>query len=304
MGIGKGYGKVILFGEHFVVHGAPAFAAAISSVETVETKKAPAEKFITDKTIIEAFTHKALELITKSMKIEGHFEIKIGGDLPTYGGLGSSAAFSVALVRALGQDFKLDLTNEEVNTHAYAGEAAFHGNPSGIDNTIATYGGAIEFRRGKTNQESTFEFIKLGKELNLIVSFSGKYGPTSEMVSKVKEFREKNEVKFHELMEEYLDISMRGRRALENAHIDELGKLMDLNHALLSRFGVCDDANEKIVKAAKQAGALGAKLTGGGGGGCCISLANDKEQAEKICAAINAAGFKSFCTQIHGSKSD
>ncbi len=301
MGSGKGYGKIILFGEHFVVHGASAFAAAISSVETVDIVPASQEKFITKKTIVPEYTHKAVTLIMESMGKSATFEVNISGDLPTYGGLGSSAAFSVAFARAAAEEFNLQLSDEEINQHAYAGEKAFHGNPSGIDNTVATYGGVLEFRRGATPEESSFKFLTLGKRLDLVVSFSGKYGPTAEMVNKVTEFRAKDENKFMSLMEEYIDISMRGSKALEHSHYDELGKMMDLNHELLVKLGVVAENNEKIVKLARANGALGAKVTGGGGGGCCMALARDRVHAEELVKTIEATGFPSFATVVESS---
>lgn len=298
MGKGTGFGKVIIFGEHFVVHGAPAIAGGISNTSVVTVKEAESNRIVTKQTVVEETSVRGIEAVLKSMGIGEKYEVHLDGNLPTYGGLGSSAAFCVGLVRALCDEKGTHITNAEVNRHAYEGEVAFHGNASGLDNTMATHGGVVEFRRGGTQAENVFEFIEMKKPLELVVSFTGKYSPTAKMVEAVGKFRHDDEAEFRQLMDEYMDIAREGRRAIEKGRLDVIGALMNSNHALLSELGVCDESNNRIVEAALDARALGSKVTGGGGGGCCVSLARDKEHAAKIAAAIKEAGFESFTTQI------
>lgn len=298
MGRGIGYGKIIVFGEHFVVHGAPAIAGGISSNVVVEVKESDSNRIMTVRKVVEETSIRSIESVLAVMGIHQRYDVHLSGDLPTYGGLGSSAAFCVALVNALAEEKGRHLTREEINKYAYEGEKAFHGNPSGIDNTVATYRGVVEFRRGKTPSENSFGFIELGKPLEMVVSFTGKYSPTQKMVESVRVFKEQDEREFTQLMDEYMDLEAEGRKAIEKGKMDVIGRLMNSNQGLLSEVGVSDETNDEINKLALEAGALGAKLTGGGGGGCCIALAKDKGHAEEIAGTIKKAGFDSFATEI------
>ncbi|MFN7990898.1 MAG: mevalonate kinase [Candidatus Micrarchaeia archaeon] len=295
---GIGNGKIILFGEHFVVYGAPAIACGIANSAVVRVERSDRNRIITKQTVVEELSLAGIEAVLKSMGIKERYSVHLDGDLPTYGGLGSSAAFCVGLVRALCKEKGIHLTNDQVNSHAYAGEMAFHGNPSGVDNTMATHGGVVEFRRGKTMAESRFEFIDLKKPLDIVVSFSGKYSPTPKMVERVAKYKAEDETEFAQLSDEYMSIHMEGRKSIEKGKIDIIGQLMNSNQELLSELGVSDEKNDRIIQIALKNGALGAKVTGGGGGGCCIALAKDRADAEKIGKALEKEGFPSFPTRI------
>lgn len=289
-------GKIILFGEHFVVHGAPAIAAGISSKVVVEVKKAERNSIVTEHKVVEKMSLDGIQRVLAVMGIHEQYEVHLKGDLPTYGGLGSSAAFCVALVKALAEEKGMSLTKEEINRYAYEGEKAFHGNPSGIDNTVACYGGIVQFK--KTPERNSFEFFELGKELDVVISFTGKYSPTAKMVERVKEFKEQDEAEFAQLMDEYADIEHEGRKFLAKGKLRMIGTLMNANQSLLSEVGVSDETNERIIRLMLDCGALGAKLTGGGGGGCCIALAKDDEHASQIAKTLVDAGFDSFTARI------
>ncbi|MFH1393593.1 MAG: mevalonate kinase [Candidatus Micrarchaeota archaeon] len=298
MGRGVGYGKVILFGEHFVVHGAPALAVGLDKTSIVEVMEARENDIVTEHTVVPEISRKGIQGVLDSMGIKKKYQVYLGGDLPTYGGLGSSAAFCVGLVRALSEETGRGLNDEDVNKHAYDGEMAFHGNPSGIDNLVATYRGAILFRRGSGGKENEFEFLNTGVPLHLVVSFTGKFSNTVKMVDAVKSFKEQDEDEFAQLMDEYTDLAAEGRKALEKGKLDVLGNLMNQNQSLLSELGVSTEENDRICELALNAGALGAKLTGGGGGGCCIALARDEAAALGIRMALEKEGFKSFYSRV------
>jgi mevalonate kinase len=293
-----GQGKVIIFGEHFVVHGAPAIAGGISNNVSVGISRSDKNRIITSHKVVEEYSLAGIAAVLSSMGITEKYDVTLTGDLPTYGGLGSSAAFCVALTKALAEAKGWHLTKDQVNRHAYDGEKAFHGDPSGIDNTIATHGGVVEFTRGKTQAESRFVFLDLMKPLDLVISFTGKYGPTAKMVERVKEFKQGDEDEFAQLMDEYLKIEMEGRKAIEKGRVDIIGQLMNENQELLAELGVSDETNDKVIGIALKAGALGAKVTGGGGGGCCVCLAANQAKAQEITGKLNAEGFQSFFTKI------
>ena len=304
MSIGNGNGKVILFGEHFVVHGAPSIVAAIKNEAIVEVSPSNDSEnhIITTLTVVPKLSTAGIGRVLESLGIKEKYDVRLTGDLPTFGGLGSSAAFCVALARAFAKEKGIQLTPQEINRHAYEGEKAFHGNPSGVDNLAATYGGVFQFVRGKTYSENKFEQIKLSKSLHLVISFSGKYSATVAMVEKVRLSKEKDPKSFEDLVSSYKKIFDLGKSAIISGDILKIGQLMNENHALLQRLGTSDQLNDQIVEIARKNGALGAKVTGGGGGGCCIALVKDENEAKKLAKAISLAGFESFATVISSSK--
>lgn len=298
MTIGRACGKLILLGEHFVVHGTPAIAVGISNYCEVTLKEAKENGFVGPEGTSQELSKKSISNILTAMKINKKYLVSYGGNLPIFGGLGSSAAFSVAIVRALAKEHKIKLTNEQINTYSYEGEKAFHGNPSGLDNTMATYGGAILFTRGRTEKENKFEPLKLNCDLHLVVGITGIFGPTAAMVSKVAEYKKQNQNEFEILSKKAFEIVQKGKSLLEKGEINGIGSLMDENQVLLKKIGVSIKENEQIIHAMKDANALGAKITGGGGGGTCLALAEDNGHAKEILAAIKKQGFDGFVTEV------
>jgi mevalonate kinase len=296
MGIGSGFGKVILFGEHFVVHGAPAIAAGLDRQAVVEVVESDATDIITEHKVIPDMSRAAISAVLDSMKISKKYNVYLKGDLPTFGGLGSSAAFCVALVRALADEFSLNLSEEEINQHAYSGERTFHGNPSGIDNYLATYGGVRCFRRNDGKNKA--KALCLGSKLHLVVSFSGKFSDTVGMVDLVRRRKESDPEGFALLLEKFNDLETRAEAALENGDLSFIGSLMNDNNELLSDLDLLIDENKKIISTALASGALGSKVTGGGGGGCCISLAEDQVMATSIRKTLDIKGFPSFVSVV------
>ncbi|MBI5051251.1 mevalonate kinase [Candidatus Micrarchaeota archaeon] len=289
---GTAGGKVILFGEHFVVHGCPAVALGISNSAVVEITKSDKIGFKTKaKGTIPELTSKAISNVLSAMEIQDKFLVELKGDLPTVGGLGSSAAFCVALARAVSAFYNIKLTNEQINEIAYEGELAFHGTPSGIDNSIATFGGAIKFTKSESGNK--FEKLSIPKELHFVLGLTGVSSPTSKMVAKVHEFRKKNPEKFQELFKKAEEIVQQGIKLLEleSATFEELGKLMDKNQQLLLSIGVSIPENEQVITLMHENGAYGAKITGGGGGGTCLALVKDKKHAEQIISKLTEKGF-------------
>lgn len=295
---GRAGGKIILLGEHFVVHGVPAIAAGISNYCEVKLTKSKEISFSGPKGTSQELSNKSISNILDAMKIKDKYSVSYGGTLPIFGGLGSSAAFCVAIVRAVAEEHKLKLNNEEINRIAYEGEKAFHGNPSGLDNTLATYGGAMLFKRGTTPESDHFDPIKLGCKLNLVVGITNTFGRTALMVSKVAEFKKREPVVFEKLCDTVRSIIGEGTISLRDANINRFGELMDINHGLLSSVGVSTIENATLVYVMRGAGALGAKITGGGGGGTCLALAKDENHAKEILSAIKKEGFDGFLTTV------
>ena len=296
--IGRGYGKIILFNEHFVVYGIPAIASAIDRY--VEVK-------ITDSEELEIFderlkrTNDKIEmkiLNTISSKIgvdlsKNPIKIEIRGDLPLGSGLGASAATCVALSRALSNHFNLNLRDEEINELAYYGEKIFHGTPSGIDNTVSTFGGVIWFER-----EKNIERITLGKPLYIVIGNTGIPSSTKKAVEKVRKRRERERERFDEIFEEARSLAYDSRRYLEMGDLDKIGECMTKNHALLKEIGVSCKELDMLVELSLKSGALGAKLTGGGLGGNMIALVKDEKDQDIIAREFEKRGFKSMKVKV------
>lgn len=291
---GEGRGKVILLGEHFVVHGAPALAAGIENKAIVELEPADKTDLVTKQFVIREMSFEGINAVFKAMDIKENFKIHLAGDLPTTGGLGSSAAFCVALVKALASYKDVNLTKGEINKYAFEGEKAFHGNPSGIDNFMATYGGVVIFKKG----EEFHKFIEPTLPLNLVVCYTGHVSETPKMIEEVRKFKEGNDEKFMQLMDEASELVYKGAKSIEKGKVEELGLFMNQNQVLLSEIGVSLEKNDEVVGLMRDAGAIGAKLTGGGGGGSCVALVRDKIAGLEVERTLKKNGYESFSTSV------
>jgi mevalonate kinase len=308
MGEGSGYGKVILFGEHFVVHGVPGIVSAIDSTTDAEVKKTGKAIAIRDerktaKGYSEEKRLQQLESIDRMLKAMGinpqtPLSIWIGGTLPGFSGLGASAASSVAIARAIAEELGMNVPNERINEVAYEAEKAYAGNPSGIDNTAATFGGLMWFQKSLTGGASIIERISIQKPVEIILGSTGKVANTKAMVEGVAERKRQNPQRYDPLFKQAEALAYAGRKALEVYDLKKLGELMNENHRLLQEIEVSSRELDLLVDIARKQGAYGAKLTGGGGGGCMTSLTPTKELQERVAKAIEKEGFEVLRTKI------
>ena len=284
MARGVGFGKIIFLGEHFVVYGCKAIGFGLNKKIVVEAKKSARNifNFKADEKI-----NKIASILKKRLKIDG-FKLKIiKSELPWASGLGSSAALSVAIIRALIKEFSISITDDKVCELAFECEKIFHGAPSGIDNTLATYGGAITFQKAKIERKNIIKKIILNKPLFIVVINTGIKGETAKQVKKVKIFKGKNEAIFKNFLKVENKIVKQAEILLNKGDYEPLGDLIDVNHDLLRALGISRPENEEVVNLARSAGALGAKLVGAGGGGSCLALAKNKTSAQKIIKSLN-----------------
>jgi mevalonate kinase len=308
MGKGSGYGKVILFGEHFVVHGVPGIVSAIDSTTDAEVKKtgtgiAVKDERKTAKGYSEKKRLQQLESIDRMLKAMGidpktPLNIWIGGTLPGFSGLGASAASSVAIARAISEELGMNVPDERINEVAYEAEKAYAGNPSGIDNTAATFGGLMWFQKDMTGGANTIERISIKKPVEIVIGSTGKVANTKAMVEGVTERKRKNSQKYDPLFKQAEALAYAGRKALEAYDLKKMGELMNENHRLLQEIEVSSRELDLLVDIARKEGAYGAKLTGGGGGGCMTALTPTKELQEKVAVAIEKEGFEVLRTKI------
>jgi mevalonate kinase len=307
MGEGSGYGKVILFNEHFVVYGIPAIASAIGSktIAKVELSDGKGwsiqdERLATPGYKEEKLDHQkdSTDRILKAAGIDTNItslKIILSGDLKAASGVGASAASCAAIARALSHQFNLGLSEEKINEIAYEGEKGYHGTPSGIDNTAATYGGLIWFKKGEPN---IMERLKLKEPVEIVMGNTGVVANTKAAVAGVRERKEKEPKKYEKIFNEAKNLALEARKALESNDFKAVGQHMNKNHELLQGIEVSSKDLDFLVELARKNGALGAKMTGGGLGGYMVALTPGKEAQEKVAKTIEKEGFEALKTKI------
>jgi mevalonate kinase len=309
MGRGNGFGKTILFGEHFVVHGIPGIASAIDSTTNAIVKKARKGITVTDdrkgaKGYAEKKKLQQLESIERMLIAMGMdpkktaLDIWLGGNLPGFSGLGASAASSVAIARAIAEEFDLIFSNEKINDVAYEAEKAYAGNPSGIDNTAATFGGLIWFKKNLGVGSNTIEQLNISEPVEIIIGNTGIVANTKAMVAAVAKRKQANPSKYDSVFREAEQLAIKGREALEKFDLKQVGDLMNENHRLLQDIEVTCNELDYLVDLSRKHGAFGAKMTGGGGGGCMLALTPGKYLQKKVASAIENEGFEVLRTKI------
>jgi mevalonate kinase len=302
-------GKVILFGEHAVVYGQPAIAVPVKQVAA----KAIVSPLITGATgqiQIDApdiaFASELSELpvdnplaaaVNSTLNALGisnppAFKLRISSTIPVAAGLGSGAAVSVAIVRAVADFLGQVLPDERVSALAFEVEKLHHGTPSGIDNTVVAFSKAVYFIKGQDPE--TFE---VAKPFTLLIADTGIASPTKIAVGDVRAAWEAEPNKYEALFTQIGLLVMQARAAIESGDLASMGRLMAENHALLQSLNVSCTELDDLVRAALEAGALGAKLSGGGRGGNMIALVS-QENADVVAAALEAAGAKGLIKTI------
>lgn len=302
--------KVILFGEHFVVEGQPAIAAAISLRAHVTVEPADTDGILVyskNLGLLEeyrfaergAWSGKMLSIAIaaytamESLGRKSGVKVTVDSEIPPGSGMGSSAAVAVATTHATFRAFGEEPDLKEVSRIAFEAEKVVHGKPSGIDNTVATYGGVIAYRKGEG-------FIPLKAELNgvrLVLADSGVPRNTGEMVKRVLELKNTYPSVLEPLYHAAGRLVVEAARRLEEGDYESLGRLMNVNHGFLSAIGVSTLELEKLVYTARRAGALGSKLTGAGGGGFIVALVTAEKEKEVV-EALRQLSPRVFSVEI------
>ncbi len=292
--------KLILCGEHAVVYGRPAIALPLADIRAsamitpaqpgggpiIAAPDLGGQWRVADRpadplsglvmTLIERFGAPADVMIT------------IRSAIPIASGMGSGAAIATAITRALLACAGVTLPAQTISELVYESERGYHGTPSGIDNTVVAFEQPIWFQR-RPQPPPLIEPVQIGAPLTLVVGDSGVRSPTRLPVGALRERWHADPPRYEALFDQVAALVTAVRAALANGAVDAIGPLLNANHELLREMGVSSPELDRLVTAARAAGALGAKLAGAGWGGVMLALTTP-DQASGIAEALRAAG--------------
>ena len=300
-------GKVILLGEHSVVYGRHAIAVPVPLNIRVKIEDADdgvllmipswgVEYYLDKKPEERQSFEKPAALILEKMNLSNvGMKIEVFSDVPRGMGLGGSAVLAVSIIKALNHHYKMGLSEQEINEMAYESEKIAHGNPSGIDNTLATYGYPLIYRKG---EKTLKERLQIKEPLDLVLAFSKSEGLTAKTVAHVRTQWKSNQEMYEGVFDDIDAIVLNGIQAIQENDLKQLGELMNFNQGLLNTLQVSTPELERMIYIARDAGAFGAKLTGGGGGGAMIAVSDNPEE---IIEAFDNEGFQSIRFSVQDS---
>ena len=290
--------KIILFGEHAVVHGQPAIAVPVSSLRAqAEVERSGSGLHLNAVDLDEVLPVEVdSDLMDNALTLTARMTlrtlnatppdatIKVSSTIPMASGLGSGAAVSAAIARAVAGAVNAHLSDDQLNDLIYEIEKLYHGTPSGIDNTVIVYEKPVYFVRGKP-----IETLHIHTPFTVIIGDTGKGALTRLAVEDVNRLVRDEPGRIQPVLDEIGEIARQARHAIEHGDITALGPLMNRNHDLLHTLTVSSPELDTLTQAACDAGALGAKLSGGGRGGNMIALVKP-EDTRRVQQALQTAG--------------
>jgi mevalonate kinase len=284
--------KAIISGEHFVVHGAWALAAALGKKVKVDVETSDKFQLRSDRPSITRAALLPAERVVETMAREFSFRpslrVDISSEVPEGAGLGSSAATMVALVSALSRLKSLGLGRREVVEFAMVGEREIHGHPSGIDVNICALGGVLLFKMGAKPKQ-----VRLSRQAKLLIVYSGRKRRTKRLIDRVASTKARYPALFAGLTESASELSRTAAARLAEGDLDGLGRLLSFNHAVLSFIGASNPRLDELVDILLSLGCRGAKLTGAGGGGSVVAVAREGKEKRTI-SELKRRGFDAF----------
>ena len=309
---GSAPGKIILFGEHAVVYGHPAIAIPVNQVRAravitpdivgqpggvqITAPDIGLDSPIADLPIDDAIAKTVSEtLAALDITDSPAFKLRVTSTIPLAAGLGSGAAASVAVIRAVAGFLGRTLADEAISKIAFEVEKIHHGTPSGIDNTVVTYEKPVYFIK-----DQKIEIFDVPNTLTFVIADTGIKSSTAITVGDVRSAWQNDKNKCEAIFSEIGDISRLARKLIKTGEQVKLGNLMDSNQTLLCQLGVSSSKLENLIDAARNAGALGAKISGGGRGGNMIALVEEESAAEVEDALLSAGAVNTIVTNVGG----
>lgn len=311
MAKGTGFGKTILIGDQFVLREVPAIVSAISYETVAEVERIDGEGWILEDNRIEVPGYKdkkkeqqvrSIDRILEVMHInvkQTPIKITYGGSLLAGSGVGASAASCVSLARALNEEFKLNLSIEEINHIAWQGEFPYHGIASGVDNTASTYGGLLLFQI--KNKQQHFERIQTPTPFEVVLANSGVTANTALLDDFIEQQEKKEPELFSSRLKTITTQAYNMKQSLEAGDLENVGTLMSANHKILTEMGLSHETLDYLCKLALEKGALGAKVTGGGRGGYMVALTPGKKLQDTVASAFEQEGYQLIRATIGGN---
>jgi len=297
-------GKVILFGEHFVVYGVKAILCSINKRVTVTAEKISDKKIVIDSEIGNLILepNKSISEINSPLKPfyylankviknqDTGIQIKIDSEIPLGVGLGSSSACCVAGAAAI---FKLfgDISKEEILELAIEAERTIFENTSGADCTVCVYGGIMEY-----DKKQGFKKIEDEPNFQLVIANSNIEHSTESMVSEVKAFTIKNKEEFSKLLDQELELVEDVLKLLKENNTIKLGEKINQNQKYLETIGISNNQLRKMIEIGQKT-SFGAKITGSGGGGCIFAI-TDESNLEDTLKEFKDNNFECFSVEI------
>jgi mevalonate kinase len=312
MGKGTAFGKTILIGDAFVLREVPAIVSSIPfETECVVERLDSGQGWTLEdnRTEVPGYKNKkktqqvdSINRILEVMQVDvqkNPIKITYGGSLLAGSGVGASAASCVSLARALNDEFNLDFSIEDINHVGWEGEFAYHGIPSGVDNTASTFGGLILYHI--KNKKTRWEHINLKAPVEVVLGNSGVTADTSTLDAHVEAQQEKEPELFKKRLQTVRDQAFEMKKALEDDDLAKVGRIMSANHEILIDMDLSHETLIYLCNKAIELGALGAKVTGGGRGGYMSALTPGKELQDKVAAAMEKEGYKVIRATIGGN---
>lgn len=293
---GKAHGKIILIGEHAVVHNEPAIAIPFTSANIEVTLEQIVGESTMDSIyhsgkiseaplVISNLVQTFYEVCKYFYASTDNMHLTIKSGIPAERGMGSSAAVATALVRALFDYFDEELSDEVLHRFVSISEKIAHGNPSGLDAKVVSSNKAIYFVR---NERS--EFFQLDLPGHLVIADTGEEGETIKAVTDVGKLVEEQTTDGKQMIMDLGFLTKQAREYIEAKNLHGLGSVLNEAQTKLRKLTVSNETLDRLIETAQENGALGAKLTGGGRGGCMIALVETAEEAQKLAESLLGAG--------------
>lgn len=301
---GEAHAKSILIGEHSVVFGHPAIAVPVTSIRTVarvDAEEGPIRFGIDGDIIgIDELPERLAPLGEAARVALREFDepeegvlIRIRSGIPPAAGLGGSAAAAHAVIEGIRAFVGGELSEETRFELVQTAERVAHGNPSGLDAMATRSRVPVMFHQGETHE------VNVGKPFWLVIGDTGVRGATSDAVARVRGYVNRDPARGEDLLNQLGELTRGVQRLLTDGDVPNLGACLDAAHLALEELGVGHPATSELVAAAREAGAVGAKITGAGCGGCVLAVAENAEIADKVSQAMtDANGVATWIVEV------